>query len=77
MPKRVLIAQNGKLAALPEEKGCPHADRHAIAPEGYIAWHSWAARMAKTHTQKRCPGCGLWKIWIPRGRGVKQLRDKS
>ena len=35
------------------------------APTGYLAWHEWAEKKARTHRQTRCPGCGLYKIWKP------------
>ncbi len=41
---------------------CEHTPR----PEAYLQWHSWAARMSKTHKQKRCPNCGLWAVWVPK-----------
>jgi hypothetical protein len=25
---------------------------------------AWAKRMARTHRQIRCSGCGLWTIWV-------------
>lgn len=40
--------------------------KHTPAPELYLQWHSWAAEMAKTHHQTRCPGCGLFEVWIPK-----------
>ena len=40
---------------------------HTPQPDGYMRWHGWAARMVKTHRQLRCPNCGLFKIWVPRG----------
>ena len=40
--------------------------QHTPCPEGYLRWHSWADRMAKTHRQVKCKMCGLWAIWIPR-----------
>jgi len=46
---------------------CKQADAHTPSPAPYFAWHEWAERMAKTHKQQRCPGCGLWKIWTPKG----------
>lgn len=58
----------------PEEKACPQRARHTKAPEGYIAWHTWAADKARTHTQKRCPGCGLFTIWV-RKKPRKRLRE--
>lgn len=42
---------------------CPVTASHNLGPSGYLAWHEWAEEMAKTHTQKRCPGCKLWVIW--------------
>lgn len=46
---------------------CPNEAEHTDGPAGYVAWHEWAARMARTgHAQKRCPGCGLYKIWLPK-----------
>ena len=49
------------------EPPCPQADQHTPGqPTGYQAWHTWAKEMAKTHRQKRCPGCGLYQIWIPK-----------
>lgn len=48
-------------------EGCPQRHLHVLAePEGYITWHEWAEQMSKTHDQKQCPGCGLWKIWEPK-----------
>lgn len=32
-------------------------------PEGYVAWHEWAAAQAKGGlVQKQCPTCLLWKF---------------
>lgn len=45
---------------------CPNKEQHTPCPDGYIARHEWAKRMSKTHAQTTCPGCGLWKIWLPR-----------
>lgn len=44
--------------------GC---EDHTPAPEGYLAWHSWAEEMSKTHSQVQCPACGKWAIWVKRG----------
>jgi hypothetical protein len=38
--------------------------KHAPAPTGYLEWHAWADKKATTHRQRRCPGCGLWKVWV-------------
>jgi hypothetical protein len=45
---------------------CPNGDNHTECPGGYTDWHEWAARMHKTHTQRKCPGCGLYRIWVKR-----------
>lgn len=45
---------------------CPRAELHYDLPEGYVAWHETVSKLAKTHRQSKCPGCGLWKIWTPR-----------
>lgn len=36
---------------------------HTRQPANYLGWHAWAERMAKTHDQRQCSGCGLWAIW--------------
>lgn len=42
---------------------CPQEHQHTGAPAGYPAWHEWAQQLARTHKQRRCPGCGLFKLW--------------
>lgn len=45
---------------------CPEHDKHTPQPPGYIQWHEWAGKMARTrHCQRACPGCGLRLIWLP------------
>lgn len=49
---------------------CPDRDKHTddpTEPDGYVAWHVWAAWMAKRSRQRKCPTCGLWAIWTPTG----------
>ncbi len=46
-------------------KESDRCELHTKAPIGYIAWHEWAEKMIKTHTQRQCNGCGLYKIWEP------------
>ncbi len=46
---------------------CPNNAEHTPSPRGYLPWHEWAEAMSKTHRQVRCPGCGLWKVWVARG----------
>lgn len=51
-------------------KPCPTPGRHTPVPPAaqsrYLDWHEWAEEKAKTHRQERCPGCGLFKVWVPR-----------
>jgi hypothetical protein len=46
-------------------------------PADYLWWHEWAAEMAKTHTQKRCPGCGFWRQWEPKILEANGLDDRT
>jgi hypothetical protein len=48
--------------------GCPNVGLHEPCPTGYGDWHEWAEEKAKTHRQRRCAGCGLFQIWVPRKR---------
>lgn len=45
---------------------CPHFEDHTESPSGYLQWHAWAEKMARTHRQVKCGGCGKWSIWIPK-----------
>ena len=45
------------------QEACPNAAEHNYGPDRYLAWHAWAARMSRDHTQLKCPGCGYWLIW--------------
>ena len=47
--------------AIPEV--CSNYTEHTLEPEGYIAWHLWAEKMARTHKQVKCPTCGKYVIW--------------
>lgn len=46
---------------------CRVVETHTACPRGYLVWHEWAEKMAETHDSTRCPACGLWAIWVPRG----------
>lgn len=46
---------------------CPDAANHTPSPDGYLAWHAWAARMGQGHRQVTCAVCGLYAVWIRRG----------
>lgn len=45
---------------------CPNFEDHTPAPKGYIEWHEWADKMGKTHSQRKCCGCGIYAIWEPK-----------
>jgi len=49
-----------------EREACPQHERHTYGPDGYNAWHDWAQRRSRTHTQHQCDGCGYWLIWMPK-----------
>ncbi len=46
---------------------CPWRDQHTPSPSGYLAWHTWAARMAQAHRQVRCKKCQRYAVWLVRG----------
>lgn len=49
---------------------CPLREDHVQGePDGYLAWHEWAAEKSKTHIQRKCQGCGLFVIWVPKKPG--------
>jgi hypothetical protein len=52
---------------------CPYFHDHTACPPGYIQWHPWAARKARTHKQIKCTGCGFYAIWVPKTR--RKSRD--
>ncbi len=48
---------------------CAYVEDHTPCPQGYLQWFAWAAKMARTHKQVRCGGCGRFKVWVPRKGG--------
>lgn len=60
----MLICGDGPLETPPATSG--GCVPHTPAPTGYAAWHAWAGRMSRTHRQVRCPGCGLFNVWVPK-----------
>lgn len=45
-------------------------------PSGYLDWHAWAEKMARTHTQTRCQACGLWDKWVKKKRSEESNEPK-
>lgn len=54
---------------VPHAPDCPKEDLHTLQPEGYLPWHDWAEKHQQTHAQLRCPGCGLYTIWVKKDTG--------
>ena len=54
---------------------CPNAAAHTPAPDAYAGWNAWAYRMSKTHRQEKCPACGLYAIWTPKGDRAQRQED--
>ena len=44
---------------------------HTPSPSDYTGWHAWAKRKGKTHNQKKCDECGLYKIWVLKKKRVR------
>lgn len=51
---------------------CPDLEKHTVCPVGYLHWHEWAEKKARTHNQSQCPTCGYWAIWKPKKRRAKR-----
>jgi hypothetical protein len=49
---------------------CERADLHTPSPSGYLQWHSWARGMSEDYVQRRCPGCTVFKVWVPKDDGA-------
>lgn len=47
---------------------CPDFMNHTPSPKGYLGWHDWAKKLGRTHRQVKCPGCGLYAIWMPKAK---------
>jgi len=51
---------------VPDDSDCEYNHIHTPSPKEYLAWHAWAEKMQKTHRKEKCPGCGLYKIVVPK-----------
>ncbi len=60
---------------------CPNIANHTMAPVAYVARQQWAYKKARRHKVVACPDCGLFVIWVRRGKdeadygGEKHLYD--
>lgn len=50
-----------------------HLKKYAYSDQmGYMQWHEWAGRMSQLGLrQKKCPECGLFKIWYKPKKDTK------
>jgi len=56
---------------MPKKAECDRAYLHTSpGPDGYVARSEWAESRLRTHTQRRCPRCGLYVIWVPKRERV-------
>lgn len=46
---------------------CPNKGHHSWMPSDIQDRVQWIIKMLPTHKQSKCPVCGLWVIWEPRG----------
>ena len=60
---------------LKSEQG-PDCKRHTPMPEGYLDRAEWMEKKSNTHEQVQCPGCKLWKIWVPKKKATTPPRDE-
>lgn len=51
--------------------------QHTKCPGDYLSWHAWAEEKSKTHLQVKCPGCGLYEIWVKSTLPVKYITKLS
>lgn len=56
-----------RLAVAPEPP-CPNEAEHTPTADD-MGPMEWASKMARTHDQVKCAGCGLYKIWTRRPPG--------
>jgi len=51
------------------ELPCPNGAEHTI-PDTSLGLMEWASKMARTHDQVKCAGCGLYQVWVRRPPGA-------
>jgi hypothetical protein len=62
-PLRIKFVK-GRSRPVPEDPSL--CEPHTPSPENYMGWWAWADKMAETHVNRQCRGCGLWAIWEPK-----------
>ena len=62
-----------------EKRGpeCPNYENHEPMPTGYVEFDEWAKVKNRTHKNIKCPGCGFYRLWIPRNVKVKSGFDAA
>jgi hypothetical protein len=58
VPLRIKWVKGEPVPLVPVE-----CELHTKSPDSFPQWDVWAKRMAKTHVQRQCRGCGLWSVW--------------
>ena len=61
LPQRLKFVKGKAVPQFPGE-----CEPHTPHPLGQAEHLEWQGRMARTHDQRQCGGCGLWAIWEPK-----------
>ena len=59
---------------------CPNYANHEPMPRDYVSFDEHGKLLNKTRKNVKCPGCGLYKIWVPRkpkNVRISSLADKG
>ena len=73
-PYKVYLCGTGD-SPLVVERTCPNWEQHTPQPKSYMDWHRWAEAMSKGFRQRKCPGCGRYEIWEPKGTKMEPKRS--
>jgi hypothetical protein len=65
---KVYLCGTGDSPLIDKNPDCPNAAAHTPSPSSDLDFADWATAMTKGFRQTRCSGCGLFNIWVPRGR---------
>lgn len=75
MKSAVYLCPPGDSPPRVDASDCPYNDVHEIGPESTLEWWAWADEMSKKNKNLRCPGCGLFKIIVPKSAAIKVRRE--